>query len=98
MILPAEPQAKLPGRDGGGVDEDPRISRKGKRNARELVHAHLRSNGYSRDLDDIDGPLADDVAAQDRVGLAVGNQLAEAGLEAIVVASNCTLAVTTSCA
>ena len=60
--------------------EDPGVGGKRERNLSQVVHPHPGGDGDRRHLDDLDRPLADDVAAQDLARRAVDDQLAEPGV------------------
>src|SRR5262249_14594727 len=54
-----------------------RVGGKRERDQCELLDGHLRGHGRRRQLRELDRAFSDDVAAQDRVELAVDDQLAE---------------------
>ena len=63
----------------GCAREDPGVGGKRERNLGQIVHPQSRGDGDRHHLDDLDGPLPHDMAAQDRARRAVGDQLAEPG-------------------
>jgi len=72
MLSPTYREVQLVGRADRRANKDRCMGWVGKRNMRQLVHAHPRSNGYCCHLSDVDRPFSDDVTAYDFAGLAVG--------------------------
>ena len=62
---------------GRHATENAGVSRKRKRNSSQFVHAHASRERDGRHLSNLDGPLANNVAAQDLVGRTVSDQLAK---------------------
>src|SRR5262245_45770028 len=77
--LPDHSQIELASRARRHATEDPCVSGKREWNLSQVIYPHPGGNGYCRNLSDLDSPLANNVAAQDFVGRAVGDQLAETG-------------------
>src|SRR4030095_11612354 len=59
--------------------EDPCVGWKRERNLSQVIHTHPGGNGYRRHLCDLYRTIADNVAAQDFIGRAVGDEFAETG-------------------
>ena len=79
VFLPAYFQIELASRACRRATEDPGVGGKREWNPCQLIDPHSAGNGNRRHLSDVDRPLADDVAAEDFVGRALDDQLAEAG-------------------
>src|SRR5467141_696597 len=77
MCLPTHLQIEFACRAGRHASEYSCVGRKRERNVRQVVHPHVRSDGYRRHLGDLHCPLANNMAAQYPAGRAVDDQLAK---------------------
>src|SRR5262245_18928345 len=79
MSFPDHFQIELTSRARRRATQDPGIGGKREWNLSQIIHPHSGGNGYRRHLGDIYRSLTNNVAAQNFVGRAVDDQLAETG-------------------